>query len=100
VGVPSRDESPYLALALAVLPLYGLGVNVPRTLSILERLLAFARRNRLTDAERARLADDRARRKEHAARKAERKGKTKRARNLREAASALRQEAADFRALE
>ena len=89
-----------MALALDHVYVHGLGVNVPRALSILERLLAFARRNRLTDAERARLADDRARRKEHAAREAERKGKTKRARNLREAASALRQEAADFRALE
>lgn len=100
MDVPPRDEGPDLALALAVFPLYGLGVNASRALSILERLLAFIRRNRLTNAERARLADDRARRKEYAARKADRKGKTKRARNLRKEAQALRKEAEDFRALD
>ena len=75
-------------------------MSLTRSLSIFERLLAFIRRNRLSNEERARLADDRARRKGYAMRRALRKGKLKRAEKLSEDIEALRQEAEEFRALQ
>lgn len=74
-------------------------MSLTRSLSIFERLLAFVRRNRLSNEERARLADDRARRKSYAMRRALRKGKLERAEKLSEDIEALRKEAEEFRAL-
>ena len=88
-----------MALALDHVYVHGRRVKIDQGLSILERVVAFFRRNKLSDEERARLADDRARRKEFAARRALLRGKLDRAEQLGKDAEALRQEAADFRAL-
>ena len=89
-----------MALALDHVYVHGLCVKIDQGLSILERVVAFFRRNRLSNEERARLADDRARRREFAMRRALRRNNIERAEKLSEAAEALRQEARDFRALD
>lgn len=89
-----------MALALDHVYVHGFCVKIDQGLSILERVVAFFRRNRLSNEERARLADDRARRKEYAMRRALNKGRIGRAETLSEDAKRLRQEARDFRALD